>query len=377
MASGTSLASRVKPDRTIVAITVLLSVSVVIATVVAVPLLVYSMTLATFGAAHVLSELRYIDDRFGRRLGTPYAATIGPLLAGAIGARASGVFGLLNTPTAAIIELSFVTALALTAARGDFRQRALAVGVSVALGIATLVSPFDTSIALSILHNLTPLAFLWEISRPGLRRRVMTLALLAFVGLPVLVATGLPRMALASVGIGVMSIDPIGAGALGSHLYIYVPTPLLGSGSAIDLFSASVVAQCAHYAAVILVLPAMLAATDAGARSIVAWPRGKLFVTVVTILSSIVLYQFAIGFVSARALYGIAASLHAWLEIPLVIIAVTRTPHAISTIPASNEAPLAMADTINALHGDSPVVQAMIAASTRTTKLSAQPNVDQ
>ena len=56
----------------------------------------YSLTLATFGAAHVLAELRYVDRRFGRRLGIPYVATLAPLLAGAVAARAAGVFGLLD-----------------------------------------------------------------------------------------------------------------------------------------------------------------------------------------------------------------------------------------------------------------------------------------
>lgn len=120
-------------------------------------------------------------------------------------------------------------------------------------------------------------------------------------------------------------VDPLGAGTLGDHHYVYVPTPLLDGDSAVDLFSASVVAQCAHYAAVILVLPALLEFNDPKAFGMIAWPRGKMFWTIVIALSSIVVYRFAIGFVSARTLYGIAASLHAWVEIPLVIMAMTRT----------------------------------------------------
>src|SRR5262249_23621522 len=152
--------------------------------------------------------------------------------------------------------------------------------------------------------------------------RVMLLALLVFVGLPILVATGLPRLALAAAGVVAPSIDPLGTGPLGDHLYIYVPIPLQDTRSAIDLFSASVVAQCAHYAAVIVVLPALLAAEDPKAAGILAWPRGRIFFAMVTLLSSIALYRFTLGFVSARALYGIAASVHAWIEIPLIIIAV-------------------------------------------------------
>ena len=74
----------------------------------------------------------------------------------------------------------------------------------------------------------------------------------------------------------------------------------------------------------ILVLPALLAARDPTAAGMVPWPRRKLFSTIVIVLSSIALYRFATGFASARALYGIAASLHAWIEIPLVIIAMTE-----------------------------------------------------
>jgi hypothetical protein len=349
----------------------------IVATAVVAPLLVYSAALAMFGAAHVLSELRYVDRRFGRRLGIPYAAAIGPLLAGAVAARAGGVSGFLDPQTAMMLELSFVVALALSAAKGGLLQQALAVGIALALGVATLVSPFDTAISLSILHNLTPLAFLWEISRPGSRLRVMAVALFAFIGLPLLVATGVPRLALAAVGFVAPSIDPFGAGPLANHLYVYVPPPLQDSGAAIDLFAASVVAQCAHYAAVIFVLPAMLAANDPEAVGLVAWPRGRIFWAILIFLSSIVVWRFSIGFVSARALYGIAASLHAWVEIPLIIIAITRNSQGNNTNPVSAEARLAMPETISALVGNSPATQPMIAASTTITAASVQPTVGQ
>jgi hypothetical protein len=187
----------------------------------------------------------------------------------------------------------------------------------------------------------------------------------------VLVATGLPRLALVAAGVVAPAIDPLNAGPLADHLYIYVPVPLQSAASAVDLFSASVVAQCAHYAAVILVLPALLAAGDPDARGLVAWPRGRLFVTSLAVLSSLALYRFAGGFVSARSLYGIAASLHAWVEIPLVVIAVTRTRHANRAIPISVEAPLANAESASDRLAESPVAQMTIAASATMTTASA------
>src|SRR5215475_8907360 len=89
---------------------------VVVVAAVAAPLLVYSLSLATFGLAHVLSELRYVDRRFGRSLGMSQVVAMGALLAGIVAARASGVFGLLDSTTAITAELGLVVALALSAA---------------------------------------------------------------------------------------------------------------------------------------------------------------------------------------------------------------------------------------------------------------------
>ena len=339
----------------------------VVATVVAAPLLVYSMTLATFGAAHVLSELRYVDRRFGRHLGIRRLAIMGFMLAGAVAARCSGVFGLLPPEKAVPLELAFVVLLALSAADGSGLRSTLAVTLAIALGAATLAAPFDTAVTLSVLHNLTPLAFLWEISKGRSRSAVMTLALFFLIGLPLLVATGLPGGALLASGLPLPSLDPLHAGPLGEHLYVYVPVPLLYGESATNLFSASVVAQCAHYTAVIVVLPAMLAARDPSARGIVPWPGGWIFAGLIALVSVITLIGFAHGFVPARALYGITASIHAWIEIPLIVIALTGGVHAEKRSPPITEAPLAQNDTIRARAGDNPIAQATNAASTTIT----------
>ena len=341
------------------------------ALIVAAPLMVYSVTLATFGAAHVLSELRYVDRRFGRRLPVRQIVLMALFLAGAVAARASGLFGLVDPAKALMLELSCVVALALSAAAGGVAQRALALAIAGGLGLATAFAPFDTAVSLSILHNLTPLALIWEITPAPARRRVMPLALLAFLVLPLLVASGLPRLALQAAGLSGPGLDPIGAGTLEDHLYVYVPRPLLGGASAVDLFSASVVAQCAHYAAVILVLPMLLARRDPQARGLVPWPRGGVFALMVAGVSAFVLYRFTTGFVPARALYGLAASVHAWIEIPLIIIALTARSQATISMPSAPEATLAASDTAKACRAASPPAHPMMAASTTTTTASA------
>lgn len=313
------------------------------------PLLVYSVSLAAFGAAHVLSELRYVDRRFGRGIGAGRLAAIGVLLAGAVTARALGVFHILETELTVPAELAFVTALALAAADGASPRSAVAVALGIAIGAATLLAPFDTIIALALLHNLTPLAFLWEILSPRVRRLGMPIALVAFLGLPILVATGWPRLALGGV---VSGLDPLGAGGVADHYRAYLPGALGGAANAIDLFSAAVVAQCAHYAAVILVLPALLARSDPRARGLLSWPQGWTFAGLVATLCAVSLYAFSRGFAEARALYSIAASVHAWIEIPLIVVALTRSHERGDQLPihspAATDAALPSTETTSA-----------------------------
>jgi hypothetical protein len=338
---------------------------------VAAPLLVYSITLATFGLAHVLSELRYVDRRFGRRIAPARIAAMATLLASAAAARACGVFGLVDPANAVAAELSFVIVLALTAAHGSLARCAFAVTVAAGLGVATLLAPYDTTITLSVLHNLTPLAFLWEITPRPSRLRVMMAALTVFVALPLLVATGWPRVLMTSFDVLPATLDPLLAGPLSAHFYVYTPAPLLRYASAIDLFSASVVAQCAHYVAVIVVLPTLLQRRDPSAAGLLPWPRGMVFAMIVTVASAVALQRFAGDFVETRALYGIAASVHAWIEIPLIVIALTA-PYASAarTRPNANDAVLVASDSNNARTGDNVMTQTKMPASARTTAAS-------
>jgi len=377
-------------------------VSVVLASTTA-PLLVYSLALATFGGVHVVSELRYLDRRFGMRIGAARLAAMAMLLIAAVSVRSLGLARWMEVRTAVSLELAAVALLAPTAVTGRPVRAAFALAVAAALALATLRAPFDTAVVLAILHNLTPLAFLYEFVEPRARRRVMLPALAGLIGLPLFVATGVPRDALAlggivPAGLGPRgfagSLDPRGAGTLVEHLHVYVPEPLLASACAIDLFTAVVVAQCAHYAAVIVVLPALLAARDPDARGWLRWPRGWFHAGALCGLALASLAAFASDFVGARALYGLAASVHAWIEVPLIVVALTATSaitatcatpagrawgHSTSpqdgqpssTRPAATDAALASVDSASARSGESPDPQATTSASTTTTTVSA------
>ncbi len=346
------------------------AMAVATATTVAAPLLAYSVTLATFGAAHVLSEFRYVDRRFGRGLGSLRTGSIVVLLVAAATARALGVYNLIAPPVAVTLELSLVVLLALSAASGPFPRTVLAVAIASAIGVATALAPFDAAIALAVLHNLTPLAFLWEILPPHERRSAIPFALGVFVALPLLVATGLPRELLSQAGIVAPTLDPFRAGPLAAHLRVYVPAPLLGGAGAIDLFAGAVVAQCAHYAATIVVLPLLLARADPAARGLMPWPRDRVFVALVGISSLPLVALFATDFAGTRALYGILASVHAWIEIPLVAIAVTRGPTPSIPNPTRTDAALATSETSSAFLGSRSAARPTATASTRHTRAS-------
>jgi hypothetical protein len=311
---------------------------------VAAPLAVYSLTLAAFGLPHVLSELRYVDRRFGRSLGVARVAVMAALLAAIVTARAAAILHLLRPEIEAPLELALVALLALTAARGGLITRTIAIGVALVIGVLAIVDPFETTVGFSILHNLTPLGFLWQLAPRARRPAVMAWALAAFVGLPLVVATGAPRLLLAGLVGGGAGLDPLAAGPIWADLPVYVPQGLISSVHAIDLFTASVVAQQAHYAAVILVLPCLLSRWSPGAQGLIPWPRGLIFFSVAAALAVCAFGGFALNFAGARALYSLAAAVHAWIEIPILGIALTTSQPG-SRRPTANEAPLVASES--------------------------------
>jgi hypothetical protein len=335
------------------------------------PLATYSVTLAAFGLPHVLSELRYVDRRFGRRIVWQILLPVAVLLPLIVAMRACVVFHLAAPDVGVPAELGGVAILALACARGSLPQRALALLVAGVLGGATFLSPYTTAVSLSVLHNLTPLGFLWQVAPRQERPRVMALAVLAFIGLPLFVATGWPREALDALIGSVPVLDPLHAGPLDAHLYVYVPAQFIATPQAIDFFTAAVVAQGAHYTAVIVILPLLLRRLEPGARGFFIWPRGVWFACLCAGAAVLGLARSLDGFAEARAIYGIVASVHAWIEIPVLIVALTALRQPVSNNPTRNEPELATNDTSMARSRRNAAIQAINTPSTSTTMASS------
>ena len=167
-----------------------------------------------------------------------------------------------------------------------------------------------------------------------------------------------------------MGIDPLHAGPLADNLFVYVLPQFVATPQAVDLFTASVVAQGAHYASVIVLLPLLLGRLDPQARGLVAWPAATVFAFLCVGAGAIGLARFLGGFAEARALYGIVASVHAWIEIPVLILALTGAAQPSSQSPKKNDPEFAISETTIARSRRSPAIQAMRPPSTSTTTAS-------
>ncbi len=246
------------------------------------------------------------------------------------------MFGLAPLEVGAPVELGAGALLARVCARGAFTRKLVALSVAGAIGGATLIAPFTTSVAVAIAHNFTPLGFLWQIAPPVVRRRVMAAAGFGLLLLPMLAAMGGADWMLTALGASPRSLDPLGAGPLAEHLGVYVPRAFVDAPRAIDFFTASVIAQGAHYLAVIVILPWMLGRLDPNAAGLVAWPRGASFALLCAVVAGLGLTRFFGDFAQARAYYGLFAAVHAWIEVPVLILALTGGDEAESLTSAAS-----------------------------------------
>ncbi|MBV8410710.1 MAG: hypothetical protein JOY64_23990 [Alphaproteobacteria bacterium] len=283
------------------------------------PLVTYTTVLALFGLPHIASELRYLDYRFGSRLGRSVVLRVVGLLILAMAARAGGLLGALPFPLAGTIEILLAAVAVVTLAPAGSSVRWTAVALCLVLVTCALMAPLTTLLFLAVSHNFTPLGFLAERLRGRQRRHALALGAIGLVLLPGLIMTGLPYNWLSELGLG----DPEAivfpaAGDLLANLGAYVPSWAMGEDWALHAFSACVFAQCIHYIAVIGVLPLLI---PGGSPPLVHWPKPEMFWVIVIGAGVVVFTGFAADYLVVRKLYAIVALLHAWLELPLLLVA--------------------------------------------------------
>jgi hypothetical protein len=137
------------------------------------------------------------------------------------------------------------------------------------------------------------------------------------IALPLLIATGLPYAALARSGLAWPEARFLASGPLAFNLGVYVPASLISSQWALHAFSAAVFAQIMHYTAVIVLLPRL--ADESGVPPLPRWHRCGLAAGLAAV--AVLAVFFFVDYGVARQLYGMAALVHSWLEIPVLLVA--------------------------------------------------------
>ncbi|MCC6783389.1 MAG: hypothetical protein IT457_11155 [Planctomycetes bacterium] len=295
----------------------------------AAPLWTYAVSLALFGFVHVAVELRYVDERFGARTGSRLATRLAVPLLGIALVRVAAIAGLGDSSSRAVAEWS-LGALLVLLVLPLLRGRGVLPSVlgAVALGLvawAVLAAPLDALILFALLHNLTPIGFLAERLAGATRRRALALCAVGFVLVPLAILSGGAAHALESLGVPMTDLGPATAGELDLHLAVFVPRAWRAEDLAIDLFRAGAYLQCLHYAVVIHVLPRLGGGSEA-ATSQLRWPAPRQFGYAVALAAAALFAGFAAAFAPARSVYAVFAAIHAWLEVPALLIALACAP---------------------------------------------------
>ena len=293
-----------------------------VASVVVAPLAAFVLMISAFGLPHVLYELRYVDERFSARTSSPAFALIG-LLVGMIAlARIATSTHWLSPEVFVPLELSLGAALAFSAAWFMRANRLLGAAIGIAFALGATFAPLMTFLIWAWVHNLTPMGFVAEILEGEERRRWLLWLSLPFFVLPALVATGVFHEA------GAL-LFPLG-GSQGLSIFGAGEKPLasfLAPGFAdMHLFSAAVVAQAMHYVAVIVMMPMLLkraqsASGGAPVATVVPWPSWRVFAFAVAGIAVVAFGIYAVSYSDARAGYAVAAAIHAWIELPVLLLA--------------------------------------------------------
>ena len=290
-----------------------------VASVVVAPLAAFVLMISAFGLPHVLYELRYVDERFSSRTSARLLAVIGALVGAIALARIANSTHWLASDWFVPIEFGLGAALAFTAAAFMRTNKVLGALIGIAFALGATYFPIETFLVWAWLHNLTPMGFVAEITEGEERRRWLLWLGLPFFVLPGLVAAGVFHGAAALMFpiAETQTLSVFGAGD--RPLLSFLPP----GSSDLHLFSAAVVAQAMHYVAVIVMMPMLLKAKQRGVPSatIVPWPSWRVFAMGVAGVAIVAFGIYAISYTDARAGYAVAAAIHAWIELPVLLLA--------------------------------------------------------
>ncbi|WP_412538036.1 hypothetical protein R8Z50_19465 [Longispora sp. K20-0274] len=312
------------PARRSTALTGLLALAALAALGLAVraPLATTVLGLLAFGIAHNVLELRYVVGRFGDVLTGRTLWLSLALVTGIVGCRLAG----LAAPTPARyaeIALGYgVLAVGVAAgARGGWRLGGWAV---LAVGLASSTAwPAYHFVILTHLHNLVPLAFLWDWSRRLPGRGMFRAAQLGWV----LVIPGLILAGAADGWLdGAASTVAAFAGDPARVLAVSAPPGQAATTVGLRFLAVFAFLQTMHYVVWVGFLPRfapdVTAAFQRRVPGLSGWRPWALGVGAGALLAVLLVTSYADG----RAAYSALASYHAYLEFPVLLAMLRRSP---------------------------------------------------
>ena len=300
----------------------MVAVAILLALALYMPLPLYLVSLALFGLPHIVWELGFLRSRYAARWPARWWLALWAVLLLQALVRGAAWLGMYPAESSRIVDLLALLLLALIIVFAPMRAgwRVRAAGLVLGTTVLWLLQQGDVVVALLLLaiaHNFTPLAMAWDMARDYRSAYALAWAITALLLLPVLVAASgwqggiLPPMFASH------------AWALEGQLPV-----IAGIAQHQALLSALVLAQCLHYYCVIVLLPR--AEAQRTGTAVISLPVRR--VLLLALLSLLVYYMH--DFSGARQLYGVAAGVHAWLEWPVLLMALlgmSGKPEAVPT----------------------------------------------
>jgi len=274
------------------------------------PLPLYLLSLAVFGLPHVIWEMGFLRSRYAARWPKRWWYALGAVLLAQAGVRGAVWLGSYPAGLSQIIDLFALMLLALMVVLAPMRcgWRVRSLGLMLAGVIVWLLEQGDILtplLLLALVHNMTPLAMAWDLARDDVSARPLAWLVSGLFVLPAaIIVWGEGMQAWATAAF--VDYAPL----LDSQL----PTQWGGMRRQ-AILSAIVLSQCLHYYCVIRLLPN--AESQRIGRKVLS-PTVKIG----TLLASMLLIgYYVIDYSAARKLYAVAAGAHAWLEWPVLLMA--------------------------------------------------------
>lgn len=277
------------------------------------PLPLHVAALAAFGLPHVVWELWFLRARYGARWRPGWWLALWSVLSLQAAARAAHWLGALDAEVvqaADLATLALAAMLVALAPRGT-GMAARAAGAALALGTFLALRHGDFLVVLACLaiaHNFTPVALAWDMAREDDDMRPFATLVGALFVLPLVVAC-LPWSLVLP-----LKVQAAHAALLEAQL-----PPGWGGAQRGAILSAIVLSQCLHYYCVIRLLPE--AERRRSGRPVASRAARLLALGA----AAAMLAYFVVDHAEARRLYAVAAGMHAWLEWPVLLMALSAS----------------------------------------------------